>query len=218
MPKPTYMGVCMTMVVPTTAKVKTSPGPTACQSPLTEHNVRTEQGPTPTMVHTKKAERVPPSSFTEPSEPSQVRPEDRPKETLRGEQEENPQVVAHQRETTQRREDSSDAQRAGTGATTQRQLRGTLKTPCALLWMRRRGGAWRGGLVLGELSSRSDADAAHWKACRDAMYETRSGSRVIDDAPTNVRMSAAFLGHCAESNPPSGRLRPDIALISKGGG
>ncbi|KAI0648948.1 hypothetical protein C8Q79DRAFT_483792 [Trametes meyenii] len=48
------------------------------------------------MVHTKKAERLPPSSFAEPSEPSQVPPEDksRSKDTLRGEQEENPQLVA----------------------------------------------------------------------------------------------------------------------------
>ncbi|KAH9902616.1 hypothetical protein C8Q73DRAFT_831560 [Cubamyces lactineus] len=46
-------------------------------------------------MHTKKAEIVPPSSFSEPSEPSQLCPEDKPKDTLRGEQEENPQLVAH---------------------------------------------------------------------------------------------------------------------------
>ena len=47
------------------------------------------------MVYTRKAERVPASSFAEPSEPSQLRPEDKPKDTLTGEQEENPQVVMH---------------------------------------------------------------------------------------------------------------------------
>ncbi|KAI0349741.1 hypothetical protein OH77DRAFT_1525452 [Trametes cingulata] len=46
-------------------------------------------------MHTKKAEIVPPSSFSEPSEPSQLRPEDKPQDTLRGEQEENPQLIAH---------------------------------------------------------------------------------------------------------------------------
>ncbi|KAI0366260.1 hypothetical protein BV20DRAFT_971957 [Pilatotrama ljubarskyi] len=46
-------------------------------------------------MHTKKAEIVPPSSFSEPSEPSQLRPEDKPQDTIRGEQEENPQLVAH---------------------------------------------------------------------------------------------------------------------------
>ncbi|KAI0325436.1 hypothetical protein GY45DRAFT_1260812 [Cubamyces sp. BRFM 1775] len=46
-------------------------------------------------MHTKKAQLVPPSSFSEPSEPSQLRPEDKPERTLRGEQEENPQLVAH---------------------------------------------------------------------------------------------------------------------------
>ncbi|KAJ8496590.1 hypothetical protein ONZ51_g1020 [Trametes cubensis] len=48
-------------------------------------------------MHTKKAQLVPPSSFSEPSEPSQLRPEDKPKDTLRGEQEENPQLVAHKK-------------------------------------------------------------------------------------------------------------------------
>ncbi|TBU24012.1 hypothetical protein BD309DRAFT_568837 [Dichomitus squalens] len=47
------------------------------------------------MVHTRKAELVPASSFSEPSEPSQLRPDDKPKEALAGEQEENPQLVAH---------------------------------------------------------------------------------------------------------------------------
>lgn len=46
-------------------------------------------------MHTKKAELVPPSSFSEPSEPSQIRPEDAPKDTLRGPQEENPQLVVY---------------------------------------------------------------------------------------------------------------------------
>ncbi|CDO75162.1 hypothetical protein BN946_scf184866.g3 [Trametes cinnabarina] len=46
-------------------------------------------------MHTKKAEIVPPSAFAEPSEPSQLRPEDKPADTIRGEQEENPQLVAH---------------------------------------------------------------------------------------------------------------------------
>ena len=42
-----------------------------------------------------KPQVVPPSGSSEPSEPSEVRPEDKPKEQLTGEQEENPQVVAH---------------------------------------------------------------------------------------------------------------------------
>ncbi|KAL7279327.1 hypothetical protein ACG7TL_007168 [Trametes sanguinea] len=46
-------------------------------------------------MHAKKAEIVPPSSFSEPSEPSQLRPEDKPAAALRGPQEENPQLVAH---------------------------------------------------------------------------------------------------------------------------
>ncbi|RDX43835.1 hypothetical protein OH76DRAFT_1409792 [Lentinus brumalis] len=44
-----------------------------------------------------KAERLPDSSFSEPSEPSQLRPDEKPAATLRGEQEENPQLVAHSR-------------------------------------------------------------------------------------------------------------------------
>ncbi|KAI0694653.1 hypothetical protein C8T65DRAFT_744281 [Cerioporus squamosus] len=47
------------------------------------------------MPRLPKAERLPDSSFSEPSEPSQIRPEDKPESTLRGEQEENPQLVAH---------------------------------------------------------------------------------------------------------------------------
>ena len=42
-----------------------------------------------------KPEVVKPSAASEPSEPSQIRPEDKSKNQLRGEQEENPQVVAH---------------------------------------------------------------------------------------------------------------------------
>ena len=49
------------------------------------------------MPRLPKAERLPDSSFAEPSEPSQLRPEDKPAPTLRGEQEENPQLVAHNR-------------------------------------------------------------------------------------------------------------------------
>jgi len=41
-----------------------------------------------------KAQVVPPSGLSEPSEPSQVKPEDKPKRQLAGEQEENPQVIA----------------------------------------------------------------------------------------------------------------------------
>ncbi|KAI0833665.1 hypothetical protein BC628DRAFT_1344775 [Trametes gibbosa] len=40
---------------------------------------------------------APPSAFSEPSEPSQLRPEDTPEATLRGPQAENPQLVAHVR-------------------------------------------------------------------------------------------------------------------------
>ena len=41
-----------------------------------------------------KAKVVPPSGLSEPSEPSEVKPEDKPKKQLQGEQEENPQVIA----------------------------------------------------------------------------------------------------------------------------
>lgn len=44
---------------------------------------------------TPKPQVVPPSASSEPSEPSEIRPEDKPKKQLTGEQEENPQVVAH---------------------------------------------------------------------------------------------------------------------------
>ena len=47
------------------------------------------------MPRLPKAQRLPDSSFSEPSEPSQLRPEDKPAAALRGEQEENPQLVAH---------------------------------------------------------------------------------------------------------------------------
>ncbi len=47
------------------------------------------------MPRLPKAERLPDSSFSEPSEPSQIRPDEKPAATLRGEQEENPQLVAH---------------------------------------------------------------------------------------------------------------------------
>ncbi|CCM03081.1 uncharacterized protein FIBRA_05201 [Fibroporia radiculosa] len=43
------------------------------------------------------AEVVPPSKASEPSEPSDIRPEEKPKEQLTGEQEENPQVTAHRK-------------------------------------------------------------------------------------------------------------------------
>ena len=49
------------------------------------------------MPRLPKAQRLPDSSFSEPSEPSQLRPEDKPARALRGEQEENPQLVAHSR-------------------------------------------------------------------------------------------------------------------------
>ena len=49
------------------------------------------------MPRLPKAQRLPDSSFSEPSEPSQLRPEDKPARALRGEQEENPQLVAHAR-------------------------------------------------------------------------------------------------------------------------
>ncbi|KAI9000666.1 hypothetical protein BD414DRAFT_404706 [Trametes punicea] len=48
-------------------------------------------------MRTKKAQLVPPSSSSEPSEPSQLCPEDRPAQALRGAQEENPQLVAHEK-------------------------------------------------------------------------------------------------------------------------
>ena len=38
---------------------------------------------------------VPPSGASEPSEPSSLKPENKPREQLTGRQEENPQVVAH---------------------------------------------------------------------------------------------------------------------------
>jgi hypothetical protein len=47
------------------------------------------------MVAKSKPQVVPPSAASEPSEPSEVRPEDKPKKQLKGEQEENPQIVAH---------------------------------------------------------------------------------------------------------------------------
>lgn len=42
-----------------------------------------------------KPQVVPPSGSSEPSEPSEIRPEDKPKKQLTGEQEENPQAIAH---------------------------------------------------------------------------------------------------------------------------
>ena len=42
-----------------------------------------------------KPERIPAHAGAEPSEPSELRPEDEPSEQLRGEREENPQVVMH---------------------------------------------------------------------------------------------------------------------------
>ena len=42
-----------------------------------------------------KAQLVPPSGASEPSEPSEIRPEEKPKKQLTGEQEENPQAIAH---------------------------------------------------------------------------------------------------------------------------
>ncbi|KIP08234.1 hypothetical protein PHLGIDRAFT_18988 [Phlebiopsis gigantea 11061_1 CR5-6] len=42
-----------------------------------------------------KPQIVPPGGSSEPSEPSEVRPEDKSKTQLVGEQEENPQLIAH---------------------------------------------------------------------------------------------------------------------------
>lgn len=47
------------------------------------------------MPRLPEAKELPPSSFSEPSEPSDIRPEDKPASTLRGPQEENPQLIAH---------------------------------------------------------------------------------------------------------------------------
>ncbi|KAI0787969.1 hypothetical protein C8Q74DRAFT_1366762 [Fomes fomentarius] len=47
------------------------------------------------MPRLPEAEEVPPSSFSEPSEPSDLCPGDKPASTLRGPQEENPQLIAH---------------------------------------------------------------------------------------------------------------------------
>ncbi|KAI0709945.1 hypothetical protein C8Q76DRAFT_798716 [Earliella scabrosa] len=49
------------------------------------------------MPRLPEAKELPPSSFSEPSEPSDFRPEDKPAATLRGPQEENPQLIAHMR-------------------------------------------------------------------------------------------------------------------------
>ncbi|KAF7794829.1 hypothetical protein EIP86_005971 [Pleurotus ostreatoroseus] len=52
-----------------------------------------------TNPHTQpyKPARVAPSAASEPSEPSALRPEDKPRAQLTHEQEENPQVVAHRK-------------------------------------------------------------------------------------------------------------------------
>ncbi|KAH8100116.1 hypothetical protein BXZ70DRAFT_1008624 [Cristinia sonorae] len=47
-----------------------------------------------TMSQKPKAQIVPPSGFAEPSEPSQITPENKSKKQLTEEQEENPQVIA----------------------------------------------------------------------------------------------------------------------------
>ena len=49
------------------------------------------------MAPAYKPERVPANASSEPSEPSQLRPEDKPRTQLAGVQEENPQVVAHEK-------------------------------------------------------------------------------------------------------------------------
>ncbi|KAI0636088.1 hypothetical protein C8Q77DRAFT_1155799 [Trametes polyzona] len=66
-------------------------------------------------MHTKKAAVVPPSSFSEPSEPSELRPEDKPKNTLRGPQEENPQLIAHEKGSQSGDKGRLSAGRAGGG-------------------------------------------------------------------------------------------------------
>lgn len=47
------------------------------------------------MAPKSKPEIVRPSATSEPSEPSEIRPEEKSKKQLIGEQEENPQVIAH---------------------------------------------------------------------------------------------------------------------------
>jgi len=42
-----------------------------------------------------KPERVPASGLSEPSEPSELKPSDKPKEQIQRPQEENPQLIAH---------------------------------------------------------------------------------------------------------------------------
>lgn len=49
------------------------------------------------MVSKVKAEQIPAGRFQEPSEPSDVKPEDKPKQLVASEQEENPQVIAHKK-------------------------------------------------------------------------------------------------------------------------
>ena len=44
-----------------------------------------------------KAEIIKPSTASEPSEPSEIRPEKKSREQLRGAQEENPQMLAHRK-------------------------------------------------------------------------------------------------------------------------
>ena len=47
------------------------------------------------MAEQRKAQIVAPSAASEPSEPSALRPEDKPQSQIQGEQEENPQLIAH---------------------------------------------------------------------------------------------------------------------------
>ncbi|EKM58402.1 uncharacterized protein PHACADRAFT_252691 [Phanerochaete carnosa HHB-10118-sp] len=62
-----------------------------------------------------KPQVVPPSGSSEPSEPSEIRPEDKPKKQLKGEQEENPQVVAH-RPGGQAADKKGDSKSGGSGS------------------------------------------------------------------------------------------------------
>lgn len=61
-----------------------------------------------------KPERIPAHASTEPSEPSEIIPEEKPREQLQGEQEENPQVVMH-KPGRQAADDQSWQRRDGSG-------------------------------------------------------------------------------------------------------
>ncbi|CAL1716623.1 unnamed protein product [Somion occarium] len=99
----------------------------------------------------RKPELLPPSSFSEPSDPSEIIPEDKGEKKWTGEQGENPQLIAHTPG-----KQGADRNRAGKGKGKDKGGRSTLGPPAGQVGTAKAYDAIekKGGYVGGKLNSK----------------------------------------------------------------